>query len=43
MIKQPNNFDGFIIDAAQYANWDRLVFEEMQNGGVTCVNATIAY
>ena len=37
------NFDGFVIDAAQYAKWDRSIFKEMRDGGVTCVNATIVY
>ena len=37
------NFDGYVIDAAQYAKWNRSVFEEMRDGGVTCVNATIVY
>ena len=33
----------YIIDACQYANWDRKIFEQMNEGGVTCVNATIVY
>ena len=33
----------YVIDACQYANWDRTIFEQMRDGGVTCVNATIAY
>ena len=36
-------YDGFIIDGAQYAKWDRAIFEEMRNGGVTCVNVTLVY
>ena len=34
---------GFTIDGAQYARWDRAIFEEMRAGGVDCVNVTIAY
>ena len=33
----------YVIDACQYANWDRAIFKQMNEGGVTCVNATIAY
>ena len=33
----------YVIDACQYANWDRAIFEQMRDGGVTCVNATISY
>ena len=33
----------YVIDACQYAKWDRTIFEQMRDGGVTCVNATIAY
>ena len=33
----------YVIDACQYANWNRTIFEQMREGGVTCVNATIAY
>ena len=32
-----------VIDGLQYNNWTRSVFEEMREGGVTCVHATIAY
>ena len=37
------SYDGFIIDGAQYAKWDRAIFEEMRSGGVTCVNVTLVY
>jgi membrane dipeptidase len=37
------SYDGFVIDGAQYAKWDRSIFQEMRDGGVTCVNATIVY
>ena len=36
-------YAGFIIDGAQYAKWDRPIFQEMRDGGVTCVNVTIVY
>ena len=37
------SYDGFIIDGAQYAKWDRAIIEEMRSGGVTCVNVTLVY
>ena len=43
MIRPVANFDGYVVDAAQYAKWDRSIFQEMRDGGVTCVNATIVY
>ncbi len=39
----PQPYSGFIIDGAQYAKWDRSIFKEMRDGGVTCVNVTIVY
>ena len=33
----------YVIDACQFAKWERTIFEQMHEGGVTCVNATIAY
>jgi membrane dipeptidase len=41
----PNSqpYTGFVIDGAQYAKWDRSIFQEMRDGGVTCVNVTIVY
>jgi membrane dipeptidase len=36
-------YSGFVIDSAQYAKWDRSVFQEMRDGGVTCVNVTLVY
>ena len=36
-------YNGFIIDGAQYAKWDRAIFQEMRDGGVTCVNVTLVY
>jgi membrane dipeptidase len=32
-----------LIDGTQYSNWSRQIFEEMREGGVTAVNATIVY
>ncbi len=32
-----------IIDALQYSNWSRPLFEEMRRGGLDCVHVTIAY
>jgi membrane dipeptidase len=31
------------IDALQYANWSRKIFEQMRSGGVDAVHVTIAY
>lgn len=31
------------IDALQYANWSRKIFEQMREGGVDAVHVTIAY
>ena len=31
------------IDALQYANWSRKIFEQMRDGGVDAVHVTIAY
>ena len=42
-MSNPQPYTGFIIDGAQYAKWDRSVFQEMRDGGVTCVNVTIVY
>lgn len=32
-----------VIDGTQYSNWDRGIFEQMRDGGVSAVNATIVY
>lgn len=32
-----------VIDGTQYSNWDRGIFEQMRDGGVAAVNATIVY
>jgi microsomal dipeptidase-like Zn-dependent dipeptidase len=31
------------IDALQYGNWSRKIFEQMRTGGVDCVHVTLAY
>lgn len=35
--------DGVVIDALQYSNWDRALFEEWRAGGLDAVHVTIAY
>jgi membrane dipeptidase len=32
-----------VVDGTQYSNWNRQIFEEMRDGGVAAVNATIVY
>jgi microsomal dipeptidase-like Zn-dependent dipeptidase len=32
-----------VVDGTQYCRWSRKIFEEMREGGVTAVHATIAY
>ncbi|MBN0988868.1 dipeptidase [Amphritea pacifica] len=32
-----------VIDGLQYSNWDRKIFEQLREGGVTMVHATIVY
>lgn len=32
-----------VIDALQYCNWSREIFEQMREGGVSCVHVTICY
>ena len=32
-----------IIDGLQYVNWNRQLFEEARDGGVTTIHVTIAY
>jgi microsomal dipeptidase-like Zn-dependent dipeptidase len=31
-----------MIDALEYSDWDREIFQEMASGGLTCVHATVA-
>jgi len=38
MTEQP-----IFIDALQYSNWDRSIFEQMRAGNLDCVHVTIAY
>ncbi|WP_287419011.1 dipeptidase [Reinekea sp.] len=35
--------DLIVIDGLQYSNWDRTIFEQLHQGGVTMVHATIVY
>ena len=35
--------DLIVIDGLQYSNWDREIFEQLHQGGVTMVHATIVY
>lgn len=35
--------DGVVIDALQYSNWDRALFEEWRDGGLDAVHVTVAY
>lgn len=35
--------DLIVIDGLQYSNWSRLIFEQLHEGGVTMVHATVAY
>ncbi len=34
---------GVVIDALQYSNWDRALFEEWRAGGIDAVHVTVAY
>src|SRR5262245_38654205 len=35
--------DAILIDCLQYCRWSRSIFEEMREGGVAAVHATVAY
>ncbi|WP_417614179.1 dipeptidase [Oceanisphaera sp.] len=35
--------DMIVIDGLQYSNWNREIFEQLREGGVTMVHATIVY
>jgi membrane dipeptidase len=35
--------DLIVIDGLQYSNWNRTIFEQLHQGGVTMVHATIVY
>ncbi len=45
MINQAQNLhrDLLVIDGLQYSKWDRSLFEQMQQGGLSAVHVTIAY
>ncbi len=32
-----------IIDALQYANWDRALFEKTRDSGINAVHVTVSY
>ena len=38
-----NPKDMLIIDALQYVNWTRALFEEARSGGVSAIHVTVAY
>ena len=35
--------DQIIIDGLQYCNWNRELFEDLWQGGITAVHATLVY
>lgn len=35
--------NGVVIDALQFSNWNRALFQELRAGGLTAVHVTIAY
>ena len=35
--------NGVVIDALQYSNWNRSLFEEWRAGGLDAVHVTVAY
>jgi microsomal dipeptidase-like Zn-dependent dipeptidase len=37
------NKEWTVIDGLQYSAWSREIFEQMREGGLTCVHVTIAY
>ena len=44
LLLMENQFkDQIIIDGLQYCNWNRALFEDIWNGGLTAVHATIVY
>lgn len=42
-MKQNLHQDLIVIDGLQYSNWNRQIFEQLREGGVTMVHVTIAY
>jgi len=43
IIEDIRHADMVVIDGLQYSNWNRTIFEQLQQGGVTMVHATIVY
>ena len=42
-VAQNLHGNSVVIDALEYSNWDRSLFEELRAGGLTAVHVTIAY
>ena len=42
-INTVSHSDLIVIDGLQYSNWNRAIFEQLKEGGVTMVHATIVY
>ena len=40
---QKNYENQIIIDGLEYCNWNREIFEDLRDGGVTAVHATLVY
>tara|TARA_Y100000590_G_scaffold443064_1_gene572023 strand:- start:1644 stop:2630 length:987 start_codon:yes stop_codon:yes gene_type:complete len=40
---QKNYENQIIIDGLQYCNWNREIFEDLRDGGITAVHATLVY
>jgi len=40
---QKNYENQIIIDGLEYCNWNREIFEDLRNGGITAVHATLVY
>ena len=40
---EKNYQNQIIIDGLQYCNWNREIFEDLWNGGITAVHATLVY
>jgi len=43
MTAQSGPTNGVVIDALQFSNWNRALFEELRAGGLTAVHVTITY
>ena len=40
---EKNYENQIIIDGLEYCNWNREQFEDLRNGGITAVHATLVY